>query len=108
MTQLALKFEPRRTAPRQLPPIERLRALLARRGIDWRYRATRGSILFRPMFGPHFGWQPMCGFYMCQDICFERMAYREYQPDTSREGRDEVQALLAARRESIDALWGKP
>lgn len=107
MNQLALDLEPRRPAPRQQAPIERLRAVLTRRGIDWRYRATRGSILFRPMFGPHFGYQPMCGFYACQDIVFERMAYREHQPDTSREGRDEAQAFLAVRRESIDALWGK-
>lgn len=66
MTQLTLALQPRRLPARQLPAIERLRAVLTRQGIDWRYRATRGAILFRPMFGPHFGWQLMCGRYCCQ------------------------------------------
>ena len=62
--------------------------MLTRQGIDWRYRATRNSILFRPMFGPHFGWQPMCGRYGCQDITFERVDYRELDPAADREDRD--------------------
>lgn len=108
MTQLTLALQPRRVPARQLPAIERLRALLTRRGIDWRYRATRGSILFRPIFGPHFGWQPMCGFYMCQDICFERTDYRELEPAADRDDRDARLAFLAVRREQIHELWGRP
>ena len=79
-----------------------------RLGIDWRYRATRNSILFRPMFGPHFGWQPMCGRYGCQDITFERVDYRELEPAADREDREARLAFLAVRRAQIDELWGRP
>lgn len=105
--QLSLPLTARRARPRDQPPIERLRAVLTRRGIDWRYRATRGSILFRPMFGPHFGWQLMCGFYACQAVDFERLAYRDHRPQAGPD-RQDVLAFLAARREAINDLWGRP
>ena len=84
------------------------RAVLTRQGIDWRYRATRNSILFRPMFGPHFGWQPKCGRYGCQDVMFERTDYRELEPAADRDDRDARLAFLAVRREQIHELWGRP
>lgn len=99
MTQLTLALKPRRVPARQLPAIDRLRAVLTRQGIDWRYRATRNSILFRPMFGPHFG---------CQDITFERVDYRELEPAADRDDREARLAFLAVRRAQIDELWGKP
>lgn len=108
MTQLTLALQPRRVPARRLPAIDRLRAVLTRQGIDWRYRATRTSILFRPMFGPHFGWQPMCGRYGCQDVMFERVDYRELEPAADRDDREARLAFLAVRRAQIDELWGKP
>jgi hypothetical protein len=110
MTQLTLPLQPRRVPTRQLPAIERLRAVLTRQGIDWRYRSTRNSILFRPMFGPHFGWQLMCGRYCCQgaELAFERVAYRELEPATDREDREARLAFLVERRAQIDELWGRP
>jgi len=109
MNQLALPLAPRRVPARQQPAIERLRAVLTRQGIDWRYRATRNSILFRPLFGPHFGYQPMCGRYGCQDIVFERVDYRELVIDpTDRQDYEARLAFLAERRAQIDELWGKP
>lgn len=111
MTQLTLGLQPRRTPARQLPAIERLRAVLTRQGIDWRYRATRNSILFRPMFGPHFGWQLMCGRYCCQgaELAFERTDYRELVIDVAdRADREGRLAFLAERRAQIDELWGRP
>lgn len=106
--QLALDLQPLRTPMRQRPVIERLRAALKRQGIDWRYRALKGSVLLRPMFGPHMGWQPMCGRFICGAINFERLdGYRESAPLSGAE-REELQAYLAQRREAINALWGKP
>lgn len=105
--QLALDLQPQRAPTRQRPVIERLRAVLERQGIDWRYRALKGSVLFRPVFGPHMGWQPMCGRFTC-DIDFERLhGYRECAP-LDRAEREELQVYLAQRREAIYALWGKP
>lgn len=109
MTQLSLALQPRRVPARQQPVIDRLRAVLTRQGIDWRYRASSNSILFRPLFGPHFGWQPMCGRYGCQDITFERMDYRELVIDPAdREDYEARLAFLAERRAQIDELWGRP
>ena len=110
MTQLTLALQPRRTPARQLPAIERLRSVLTRQGIDWGYRATRGSILFRPLCGPHFGWQLLCGRYCCQgaELSFERTDYRELEPATDRDDREARLRFLAERRAQIDELWGRP
>ena len=106
--QLSLDLKPRRVPARQLPAIERLRAILTRQGIDWRYRATRGSILFRPLLGVRFGWQPMCGRYCCGDFTFERVdGYCDWPPLT-REEREAAAWWLEAKREQVYELWGRP
>lgn len=106
--QLTLNLLQRKAPPRQLPAIDRLRAVLTRQGFDWQYRASRGSVLIRPLFGPHFGYQPMCGRYCCGDLVFERLGYREHQPVKSRADREEHLAYLESRRQDIYELWGKP
>lgn len=106
-TQLAFDLQPRRAPSRQQPAIERLRAVLKRQGIDWRYRATGGSVLLRPLLGVAFGWQPMCGFYGCGDLLFERTSYFD-RPPLTREERERHQAWLQTKREATYALWGKP
>lgn len=102
--QLAFDLQPRRVPPRQRPVIERLRAVLKRQGIDWHYRALKGSVLLRPLLGVAFGWQPMCGFYGCGSLCFERTAYFERDNLTDRTDL----AWLTAKREAIYQLWGRP
>jgi hypothetical protein len=106
-SQLAFDLQPRRTPPRQQPAIERLRAVLKRQGIDWRYRASSGSVLLRPLLGVAFGWQPMCGFYGCGDLVFERTGYFERAPLT-RDERNEHQAWLELKRQATYELWGRP
>lgn len=106
--QLSLDLQARRKPARELPAIDRLRAILKRQGINWDYRAGPGSHLFRPIFGPHMGYQPMCGFYLCQDIDFERWAYFERDPNHSTpEHREALKSFLASRRRDIEELWGK-
>jgi hypothetical protein len=105
--QLALPLQPRRTPSRQQPAIERLRAVLKRQGIDWRYRTSGGSVLLRPLLGVRFGWQPMCGFYCCGDLVFERTAYFE-RPKATPAEIGEISAWLQAKREATYALWGRP
>jgi hypothetical protein len=105
--QLAFDLHPRRTPSRQQPAIERLRAVLKRQGIDWRYRALSGSVLLRPLLGVAFGWQPMCGFYGCGDLVFERTAYFD-RPKLTRDEQVEHCAWLETKREATYALWGRP
>lgn len=105
--QMELDLRPRMKPGHQRPAIERLRAVLRRSGIDWGYRSLRGSVLLRPMLGVAFGWQPMCGYYSCGDITFERSGYFD-RPRLNRQEREEVQAYLCQRRECIYELWGKP
>lgn len=105
-TQLELALQPRRTPARQQLVIERLRAVLTRQGINWRYRAnTGGSVLLRPLLGVRCGYQPMCGFYGCGSIMFERTDYFD-RPPLSHEDRIEHQGYLVARRQAVNALWG--
>lgn len=107
MTQLALPLQPRRTPARQLPAIERLRAVLTRQSIDWRYRALKGSVLLRPLLGPVFGWQLMCGRYCC-NVDFERLdGYRD-RPALSPDERREMLPYWDERRAQIYELWGAP
>lgn len=109
MTQLALTLQPRRVPARQLPIIERLRAVLTRSGINWRYRATSGSVLLRPFLAARCGWQPMCGYYCCGDFTFERV---EGYCDRLPFDRDEREAWEAWKntvyRPAIRELWGAP
>jgi hypothetical protein len=105
--QLALDLQPKRLPARQRPAIERLRCVLKRQGIDWHYRTLSGSVLLRPLLGFAFGWQPMCGFYGCGDLCFERTAYFD-RPKLTWDERQEHQVYLAARRAAVNDLWGEP
>lgn len=105
--QLELTLQPRRAPPRLQPVIERLRAVLARQGIDWNYRALKGSVLLRPLLGVAFGWQPMCGRYGCDSLCFERTGYFD-RPRLTRLEQSEHQRYMDARREDVYALWGQP
>ena len=108
MIQLALPLRPARAPARQQPVIERLHAVLRRQGFDCNYRAFKGSIVLRPLLGPLFGWQPMCGRYSCRSLVFERIdGYRD-RPPLTREEREELQGYLATRRECINELWGRP
>lgn len=106
--QLELDLAPRRAPPRQQPVIERLRAVLQRQGINWRYRATSGSVLLRPLLASRCGWQPMCGYYSCGSINFERVDYCD-RPPLDREDR-EAWAWWRERvwRVSVNELWGAP
>ncbi len=108
MYQLALDLPERRTPPRQQPIIDRLRAILKRQGIAWQYRATSGSTLLRPLLASRCGYQPMCGFYGCGSITFERTDYCDREPLT----REERAAWSLWRervwRESVHELWGRP
>ncbi|MBA4343241.1 MAG: hypothetical protein C0423_13980 [Methylibium sp.] len=110
--QLSLDFtqRPARGPNKRRLVMKDLRAQLEQMGIRWHYRtATAGNTLFRPLFGPHFGYQPMCGFHSCQAIDFERLTYFERDPFRSTpEHRQEVQAFLGSRIHDIEALWGKP
>lgn len=105
--QLSLDLPARRMSGRALPVVERLRAVLKRQGINWQYRASSGSTLLRPHFGPHMGYMPMCGFYSCGFFNFERLAYREPK-EWTREDRQEHLAYLESRREDVYELWGRP
>jgi hypothetical protein len=105
--QLDIPLQPSRTPPRQQPVIERLRAVLKRQGIDWNYRALKGSVLLRPLLGVAFGWQPMCGFYGCGALNFERQAYFDRTPFTPEERQAHLR-WLELKREDTYALWGRP
>lgn len=105
--QLELALATRRVPSRQQPVIERLRAVLARQGIDWRFRSNRGgSVLLRPLLGVSMGYEPMCGFYGCGDLVFERVDYFD-RPQLTREEREAHQAYLSERRQAVDELWGR-
>lgn len=81
--------------------------LLTRQGIDWRYHALKGSVLMRPLLGPVFGWQPMCGRYCC-NVDFERLdGYRD-RPALSPDERREMLPYWHERRAQIYELWGAP
>lgn len=105
--QLELPLAARRMPPRQQPVIERLRAVMRRSGINWRYRASNGSTLLRPVLGIRSGYEPMCGFFGCGGIVFERVDYCD-RPPLTREERDEMHAYWHARREAVYELWGRP
>ena len=82
--------------------------MLKRQGINWQYRGTcKGSVLLRPILGVATGYEPMCGFYGCGDLVFERTAYFD-RPKLTHAEREEHQAYLQSRREAVNALWGAP
>lgn len=108
MTQLALPLETRRQPARQLPAIERLRAVLTRQGFDWRYRALKGSLLLRPMLASRFGYQPMCGRYCCGQLTFERTAYCDRPELTSDERIAWAWWRETVYRPDVYELWGAP
>lgn len=108
MHQLALDLPARRAVPRQQPAIERLRAVLTRQGIDWRYRAPRGSVLLRPLLVARSGWQSMCGRFSCGDATFERVAYCDREPLTSEERIAWARWREQHYRPSVHELWGPP
>jgi hypothetical protein len=112
LTQLSLDFasKPARGPNKRRLVMKELRARLDALGIRWHPRtATPGHHLFRPLFGPHFGYQPMCGFYSCQSIDFERTSYFDRNPFKSTpEDRAEIQAFLISRLRDTEELWGKP
>ena len=107
-TQLSLNLQPRRTPARQLPVIERLRAVLTRQGINWRLRSSGGSVLLRPLLASRCGWQPMCGFYCCGDITFERVDYCDRDPLTLPEREAWSKWREQVWRTSLHELWGAP
>lgn len=107
--QLTLDLQPRRAPARQLPVIQRLRAVLKRMGIDWGYRQTRGSVLLRPLLVARFGWQSMCGRYCCGDRTFERVAgYFDREPLSYEERAAWGSWREQVYRPSVHALWGPP
>jgi hypothetical protein len=108
MKQLSLDLAPRRLPSRQQQVIERLRAVLTRQGIDWHYRATRGSVLLRPMLAVRFGWQPMCGRFCCGNIVFERAGYFERESLTPEERREWVRWQQEVWRSALYEMWGRP
>ena len=106
--QLELALSPRRVPSREQPAIERLRAILKRQGIDWRYRALKGSVLIRPLLPVRAGYQCMCGFYGCGDTTFERIDYCD-RPALDHDER-EAWAWWREReyRPAVLQLWGPP
>jgi len=106
--QLTLDLAPRHGPSRQRPVIERLRAVLTRQGIDWRYRVSRGSALLRPMLGVRFGWQPLRGRFNCGNIVFERIAHFERESLTSEERREWACWREEIWRPALYELWGPP
>lgn len=109
MTQLALVLEPRRVAPRTLPIIERLRAVLTRSGINWRYRATSGSVLLRPHLTGRSGYEPLCGYYGCGSFTFERVEGYCDRPPLDRQEQEAWQAWKnTVYRPAVHELWGAP
>ncbi len=108
MTQLTLALEPRRTPARQLPIIDRLRAVLTRQGINWRYRNSSGSVLLRPLLASRCGYQPMCGYYCCGDLTFERVDYFDRPPLEHDERTAWAKWREEVWRASVHELWGAP
>lgn len=108
MQQLALDLQHRRRPARQLPAIERLRAVLTRQGINWHYRQSGGSVLLRPLLGSRFGWQPMCGFYGCGNIVFERVDRYCNRPPLTGDDRQAHAEWLTSKRSQVHELWGRP
>jgi hypothetical protein len=109
MRQLALLLPERRPIPRQQQPIDRLRAVLKRMGIDWRYRALRGSVLIRPLLVVRTGYQPMCGFYGCGSLTFERVdGYCDREPLTPEERQAWARWRETEYRPAVHELWGPP
>lgn len=108
MQQLALILPDRRPLPRAMPVIDRLRAVLKRSGIDWRYRATSGSVLLRPLLASRCGYQPMCGLYFCGDVTFERVDYCDRPPLTGEDRHAWALWRESVWRASVHDLWGAP
>lgn len=106
--QLALDLQPRRAPARQQPVIERLRAVLKRSGINWQYRESSGSVLLRPLLASRCGYQPMCGYYCCGDITFERVDYCDRPPLTHEEREAWAKWREEVWRASLYELWGRP
>lgn len=82
--------------------------MLTRQGINWRYRATSGSVLLRPLLASRCGWQPTCGFFCCGDIVFERVDYFEREALTPEERREHAIWRESVWRVSLYELWGAP
>lgn len=62
----------------------------------------------RPLLGTRFGWQPMCGFYGCGSICFERVDGYCDRPPLTRDEREAHAWWLESKRGQINELWGPP
>ena len=54
------------------------------------------------------GWQPMCGFFGCGFIVFERTAYFDRPPLDAEERRAWSQWRESVWRQSLHELWGAP
>lgn len=108
MHQLALDLPERRPPPRQQPVMDRLRAVLKRQGIDWHWRALKGSVLIRPHLVARSGYEPMCGFYGCGSLTFERTSYFEREPLTREEREAWARWREEVWRSGIYEQWGRP
>lgn len=117
--QLTLPLAPRRQRPRELPPIERLQALLRRRGIDpeWRLCPGRPRGWILPMVGLDAGerhrteprgpwtglptqgcWEVLCAWHInaAHECPEDRYAYREPRDDVWH-GRDAARPNVAGK-----------
>ena len=108
MTQLALDLQPRRAPARELPAIDRLRAVLKRQGFSTGYRDLKGSVLLRPLLASRNGWQCMCGHYGCGTTTFERVDYCDREPLTGADREAWAWWRENEWRASVYELWGKP